>query len=86
MPEITETDWLEQIRSCNDMTTEGEAMKIRAIKGAKDAGISWRKIGQAMGVTGQAAGQRYGRYVLAPAGVTSESGKAPKDEPAGASE
>lgn len=59
----TDVDWLEQIRSCNDMTVEGERLKIKAIVAARRDGIEWAKIGDAMGMSRQAAHYRYARYV-----------------------
>jgi|HubBroStandDraft_6_1064221.scaffolds.fasta_scaffold00184_23 hypothetical protein len=59
----TVVDWLEQIRSCNDMTVEGERLKIHAIVEARSEGIEWTKIGDAMGMSRQAAHYRYARYV-----------------------
>jgi hypothetical protein len=56
-------DWLNEIKECNDATLDGERLKIRAIIGARKAGVSWVKIAASLGVTRQAATERYGKYI-----------------------
>ena len=42
---------------------QNERQTAEAVIGARRAGLSWRRIGEELGVSAQAAQQRYGRLV-----------------------
>lgn len=49
---------------------EADALLQEAVAGARAAGLTWDAVGQALGMTKQAAQQRFGRAEPAPAGRT----------------
>lgn len=58
----TEVDWLEEIRSCRGITADGERMTVRAVVNARKLGLPWRAIAEALGVSRQAATERYEKH------------------------
>ncbi len=51
---------IDALTELSDLSTEVEAVLGRAVLGLRDCGYSWTEIGQRLGVTRQAAQQRWG--------------------------
>jgi hypothetical protein len=63
-------DWKEAshfraIRAANEVISSGERALVQAVIAARSAGDSWTIIGAALGVTKQAASERFGKAVRA---------------------
>lgn len=61
---VSEVDWLEEIRQCKGVTKDAEKMTLRAIVNARKLGFSWYAIGDALGVSHQAAWERYSKHCV----------------------
>ena len=57
------TDYLHEIASCAKGREKYDRLVVDAIQKARDIGISWGQIGRALGVSRQAAQQRYGKHM-----------------------
>ena len=51
------------LRSAAHERSDAERHVLEAVRGARQAGLSWSAIGALVGTTGEAARQRYGRKV-----------------------
>lgn len=51
------------LRSAVQERSDAERHVLDAVRGARQAGLSWSAIGALVGTTGEAARQRYGRKV-----------------------
>jgi hypothetical protein len=60
---IVNPDWLEELARLTEVKADIEELTVRAIKGARRNGISWYKIGPAMGVSRQAVAEKYAKLV-----------------------
>lgn len=52
-------DWLDELKRLRQLEADLELLILQSVKGARQAGMSWYDIGPAMGVTRQAACQKY---------------------------
>ncbi len=60
---VEPADPLEDITKCARGRSMYDNLLIKTIQKARDLGVSWEAIGAAMGVTHQAARQRYHRHM-----------------------
>lgn len=59
----TRNDPIELVRAADQIRDGAEALMTAAVKQARDAGRTWQEIGQVLGVSRQAAFQRYGKPI-----------------------
>jgi hypothetical protein len=61
MGTVTEVapDALDDLKRLSDLRTDVEKMLVKAVKDARRRGVSWYKIGPALGVSRQAAMEKY---------------------------
>lgn len=60
MPKV---DWLRKLRELSDYRSRTEMNIVKAVWYARRDGISWARIGQALGVSRQSAQERYQKLV-----------------------
>jgi hypothetical protein len=60
---MSEPDYLDELTRLTEVRDDVDDLILKAVKGARKTGISWYKIGPAMGVTHQAAHQRFASKV-----------------------
>lgn len=60
---VVPTNYLTEIAKCAEGRDQYDELLIAAIQKARDSFISWERIGDALGVSRQAAAQRYGRHM-----------------------
>jgi hypothetical protein len=60
---IALTDYLDEIDKLSRGRAIYDQLVIDAIQKARDFGVSWYQIAEALGVTRQAAQQRYGKHM-----------------------
>lgn len=58
-----EGDALSSLRAAIDIQTQAAALLASAVDYARESGVTWQEIGDALGVTRQAAFQRFGKPV-----------------------
>jgi hypothetical protein len=58
-----EDDPLELVRAAHEVQDRAEALMAAAVQQARDAGRTWQDIGEVLGVSRQAAFQRYGKPI-----------------------
>lgn len=58
-----EEDPLEAVRAAREVQDQADALMAAAVQQARAAGRTWQQIGEVLGVTRQAAFQRYGRPI-----------------------
>jgi hypothetical protein len=63
---IVPTNYLTEITKCANGRDQYDSLLIDAIQKARDSYISWERIGDALGVSRQAATQRYARHMKRP--------------------
>jgi hypothetical protein len=56
-------DPLELVRAAHEVQDRAEALMVAAVQQARDAGRTWQEIGEVLGVSRQAAFQRYGKPI-----------------------
>ena len=56
-------DYLAELSRLKAVRGEVDGLIVKAVKGARRNGISWYKIGPALGITRQAATERFGDKV-----------------------
>jgi len=56
-------DYLEELARLREVKADIDGLVVKAVAGARRQGISWYKIGPALGVTRQAAAERFGSKV-----------------------
>ena len=56
-------DPLASVRAAREIRDQGEALVAAAVQQAREAGRTWQEIGEVLGVTRQAAFQRYGKPI-----------------------
>ncbi len=56
-------DPLEMVRAANEVQDRAEALLAAAVQQAREAGRTWQEIGEVLGVSRQAAFQRYGKPI-----------------------
>ena len=54
---------LEDLERCAKLREQVDEMTLKAVKKARKRGLSWYKIGPALGVTRQAAAEKYASKV-----------------------
>lgn len=57
-------DWLAEIRDSRGISDEAERVTRRAVVNARKCGYPWRAIAEALGVTRQAATERYEKHCV----------------------
>ena len=60
----TEVDYIDEIVRVAKGQSMYDTLMIDTIQAARYGGVSWERIGEALGVTRQAAQQRYGPHML----------------------
>ena len=58
-----ENDPLELVRAANEIRDRAEALMAAAVQQAREEGRTWQEIGEVLGVSRQAAFQRYGKPI-----------------------
>lgn len=56
-------NYLEEITRCASGRDKFDELLIDTIQKARDTGYSWKRIGEALGVTRQAATERYAKHM-----------------------
>lgn len=56
-------DPLDMVCAAREVQAQAEALMVAAVQQARDSGRTWQQIGDSLGVTRQAAFQRYGKPV-----------------------
>jgi hypothetical protein len=74
---VVPTNYLAEIKKCAKGRDEYDELLVTAIQKARDCHLSWERIGDALGVTRQAAAQRYSRLMKRP--VRLRPGPRPRD-------
>ena len=59
----SENDPLDVVRAAHEIREGAEALMAAAVQQAREAGRTWQEIGQVLGVSRQAAFQRYGKPI-----------------------
>jgi hypothetical protein len=54
------TEALKKLRGIRDINAQLDKQAARAVAQAREAGATWTEVGQSLGVSRQAAQQRYG--------------------------
>ena len=54
-----EPDWLAELKRLKDLKASTDDMILKAVKGARRDGLPWEGIGKSLGVTGQAAHEKF---------------------------
>jgi hypothetical protein len=62
---VSHPDYLEELARLRDVKDDVEGLILKAVKGARRRGVSWYLIGPALGVTRQAAAEKYNRLMKA---------------------
>lgn len=65
-PAIANDDALSVVWACRRLTDELQPLVVDDIARARAGGATWETIGEALGITGQAASRRYGPAVEVP--------------------
>lgn len=56
---MSEPNWLEELGRLRALKADLDTLILQSVKGARKAGMSWYDIGPAMGVTRQAACEKF---------------------------
>src|SRR4051794_19041977 len=60
---LTVPDYLDLVRRSREVDTMAEQLLKRCVEQSRDAGHTWQEIGDLLGVTRQAAFQRFGKPI-----------------------
>jgi hypothetical protein len=75
MKKVLPTNYLEEITTAARGRAMYDKLVIETIQRARDNYVSWERIGMALGVSRQAATERYAKHMTPAPGIGSHSGE-----------